>query len=158
MSDKMVVTDKMRLSTRSLKPDSLDPDSMWSRMSSTRHADYAHCTAGLDLMAHILSRSSRSTVTKHSTHTAQIFDQGCVDVKWSLDLDPQGSPICIGSRSKAPCGAPYYYTKAPVRSSKSLTLNPTAIIARAFIILLNVSLSPDKARAGTPRHAANVRR
>ena len=49
-----------------------------------------------------------------------------------------------------------YYCNS--RSSMSLTLNPTAIIARAFIILLNVSLSPDKARAGTPRHAANVRR
>ena len=26
-----------------------DPDSMWSRVSSTRHADYGHCTAWLDL-------------------------------------------------------------------------------------------------------------
>ena len=25
-----------------------DPDSMWSRVSSTQHADYAHCTAELD--------------------------------------------------------------------------------------------------------------
>ena len=41
--------DILGLSTQALKPDSLDLDSMWSRVSSTQCADYAHCTAGLDL-------------------------------------------------------------------------------------------------------------
>ena len=50
----------MGLSTRALKLNSPDPDLMWSRVSSTRHANYMHCTAGLDL-THCPGALSHST-------------------------------------------------------------------------------------------------
>ena len=40
----------MGLSTQALKPDSLDPDSMWPPVSSTWHTDYTHCTGGIHLI------------------------------------------------------------------------------------------------------------
>ena len=54
---------------------------MWSRMSSTQQAEYAHCPSGLDLM---------------HCHTAQHacssdLDRGRVEVKRSLDLDSRSA-------------------------------------------------------------------
>ena len=64
----------MGLSTRALKMDSLDIDPRSefnvARLSSTRHADYAHCTA------HALSQS---------TPRAARPDWGCMEAKWSLN-------------------------------------------------------------------------
>ena len=58
----------------------LDPDSMWSRVISARHADYEHCTAGLDLM-HCHGAQSHSTA--HSVDS----DRGHIQAKWSLEAD-----------------------------------------------------------------------
>ena len=66
------------LSTRTLKPDSLDPDSMWSRFCSTRHADFSHCTALLNL-THCPWALSRSTARSSD------LDRGCEEA--SLDPD-----------------------------------------------------------------------
>ena len=65
----------MGLSIRALKPDSLDPDSMWSRVSSTRHPDYAHCTAWLDL-THCLCHTAK--------HSARIRIEAVWRQKWSI--------------------------------------------------------------------------
>ena len=68
----------MRLSTRAMQMDSLDPDSMWSRMSSTRHADYVHCTAWPRALARSTARSSDP-------------DRGRMETKWSLNSDPRSA-------------------------------------------------------------------
>ena len=50
-------------------------------MSSTRHADYANGTAGLDL-THCDARS---------TARSPDLDRGRVEAKWSLDADPRST-------------------------------------------------------------------
>ena len=73
----------MGLSTQALKPNSLDPDSMWCRVRSTRHANYSYCTAGLDL-------THSCTLPEHcqaAQHAAYDPDQGRVEAKWSLGSD-----------------------------------------------------------------------
>ena len=54
-----------------------DPDSIWSHVSSTQHADYAHCTAGLDFTHCHASSISRSSDP----------DRDHVEAKCSLDAD-----------------------------------------------------------------------
>ena len=84
-------------STQALKPYSLDPHPR-SRFpfpnriqcslawSSTQHADYAHCTAGLDLrLTHYPGALPRSTACSSDP------DRGCVEAKWSLNLDPRSA-------------------------------------------------------------------
>ena len=69
-------------STPALKPDSLnvDPCSGFN-VSSTRHPDYTHCTAGLDLThCHAVQYCSANP------------DQGRVEAKWSLDMLDQDLP------------------------------------------------------------------
>ena len=65
-------------------------DSKWSRVSSTRHEDCAHCTAGLDPML---------CPTQHSTQlrSGSRLCGGKV-------VFGSGSPIHIRSRSKVLCG------------------------------------------------------
>ena len=55
-----------------------DPHSMWSCVSSTRHADYSHCTARLDFTHTFIALSSDP-------------DGGRVEAKWSSDADPQSA-------------------------------------------------------------------
>ena len=70
------------LSTRALKPDSLDldPRSRFNAVLCELHtdADYAHCTARLDL-THCHARS---------TACSSGPDGGHVEAQWSLDADP----------------------------------------------------------------------
>ena len=79
----------MGLSARVLKPDSLiripDPDSMWCCVSSTRHVDYAHCTAGLELTSTLLRALSRRTARSSDP------DRCRVEAKWSLNPDPRSA-------------------------------------------------------------------
>ena len=70
------------------------PDSMWSRVSSKRHEDCTHCTAGLDLT---------HCPTQHSVQLGSGSRScGCKMVFGSR------SSIHIGSRSKVPCGEPLH--------------------------------------------------
>ena len=54
---------------------------MRSRVSSTWHADYEHCTAKLDF----------THCDAHSTARRLDPDGGRVEAKWSLDADPQSA-------------------------------------------------------------------
>ena len=66
---------------------------MWSRLSSTRQADYAHCTGGFEL-THC---DARSTARRSD------LDRGRVESKWSLDADPRStSNPDARSRVKSP--------------------------------------------------------
>ena len=87
-------------STWALKPDSLDPDSMWSRMSSTRHADYGQCTAITGF--HALSQSTQSRIMQHGTQLRS--RSKLCGGKGGLG---SRSPIHIVSGSKVLCGEPY---------------------------------------------------
>ena len=58
-----------------------DPDSMQSRVVCTLHANYAHCTAGLDL-THCPRALLRSTARSLDP------DQDHVEAKWSSEPDP----------------------------------------------------------------------
>ena len=71
-----------------------DPDSKWCCVSSTRHADNAHCTAGLE-HTHSVTR----TVTQHSRQ----LESGSSPCG-SKVLFESRSPIRIGFGSKVSCG------------------------------------------------------
>ena len=84
------------LSTRALKPDSLDPDPRFGYNVISRHADYAmHCWTG----SHALFRS---TVTQNSAQLGS-GSRPC----GGKVVFRSGSPFRIRSGSKVPCGEPH---------------------------------------------------
>ena len=96
------MTQRMGLSTRALKPNSLNskPRSRFNVTSRELHTTrrlYAHCTAELYLTA----------VMQHSTQLARSGLRPC-EVKTVFG---SRSPISIGSGSKVPCGEHHWVSK-----------------------------------------------
>ena len=94
-----------------------DPHSMWSRVSYKRHADYAHCTDGLNFThchAHSIARSSDP-------------DRGLVEAKWSLVTDPHQIRIQIpvwrvptsAADTECPKNSPHIFEVSYFKESKS---------------------------------------
>ena len=99
-----------------------DPDSMWSRVNCTRHADYSHCTARpISLTLHAISRS---TVTQHSnpgTARNSDPDRGRVEAWSGLCIRiPDAHRIRI--QVKVPFGRPRCPPRPPARPGGALPL------------------------------------
>ena len=73
-----------------------DLDSMWSCVSSTRQADYAHCTAWLDLFHCYAAQHAARIWISRPCGGEVVFESR--------------SPIRSRYRSKVPCGEPQCHT------------------------------------------------